>query len=309
LHCRSTFRCDCFAAEAAPTGAHYQKQKSSPTSAPAGIEVRAAPHCFVRLHKGRPVSGICLDTQSPASYIRLIPMRLSINIIIFGDTFFRSRFRQAIMGLAVAVKKICRNFRDYGLGTTAAKGLRYVARPLFERTTYRVYAIDLQGLTVAPAAAGDGLAFHIVRPGDAALIKQIGEAEEWLAGVLAAKLSNNGLCVAALHGSTLAGFNLIAFGEVYLPLVKLHKQLQPDEAWSEQISVGKEYRRQGLAANIRYCTFRELQSRGIARLYGATLVSNSASLKLARRVGFRDIEEIQYRSILGHRTWQYRKTG
>jgi len=213
------------------------------------------------------------------------------------------------MELALAVKKFFRNLRDYGLGTTAAKGVKYVARPLFEHTRYRVYAIDLQGLAVAPAVAGTGITFHSVRPGDAALIHQIGEAEEWLAGGLEAKLRNNGLCVAALHGGTLAGFNLIAFGTVYLPLVKLHKQLQPDEAWSEQISVGKEYRKQGLAANIRYCIFRELQSRGIARLYGATLVSNSASLKLARRVGFRDIEEIQYRSIFGHRTWQYRKIG
>jgi RimJ/RimL family protein N-acetyltransferase len=89
--------------------------------------------------------------------------------------------------------------------------------------------------------------------------------------------------------------------------VKLHRDLQPNEAWSEQISVRKEYRKRGLAADIRYVTFRELQSRGIARLYGATLTGNTASLKLARRAGFTEIEEICYRSILGHTTWQQRK--
>ena len=31
-HCRSTFRCDCFAAEAAPTGEFYQNELSRPTS-------------------------------------------------------------------------------------------------------------------------------------------------------------------------------------------------------------------------------------------------------------------------------------
>ena len=213
------------------------------------------------------------------------------------------------VGLSFVVKKIHRNLRDYGLGTTAAKGLRYVIRPLFEQTKYRVYAIDLQGLTVPFTVAGNELTFHIVRPVDFALIDQIGDTEEWLAGLLEAKLSNNGLCVAALHGNTLAGFNLIAFGEVYVPLVKLHKHLQQDEAWSEQISVSREYRKQGLAANIRYFTFRELQSRGIVRLYGGTLTSNTVSLKLARRVGFREIEEIDYRSIIGHKTWHYRKIG
>ncbi len=76
-------------------------------------------------------------------------------------------------------------------------------------------------------------------------------------------MSNNGLCIAVLHGDTLAGFNLIAFGEVYLPLVKLCKHLQPDKAWSEQISVSKEYRKQGLAAKIRYFTFGDCSPRGL----------------------------------------------
>jgi RimJ/RimL family protein N-acetyltransferase len=212
------------------------------------------------------------------------------------------------MNLGLAVKKIRRNANDYGFRTAVLKGVRYALRPLFEQITYQVYAIDLQGANF-PRRVGSDFMFHTVRPEDAAVIEQIGETEEWLEGVLQDKVRNGGLCIAALDAGRVAGFNLIAFREVYLPLVQLHRQLGVDEAWSEQISVRKEYRKRGLAADIRYATFGELQSRGIARLYGATLTGNTASLRLARRVGFAEVEEIRYRSICGYRTWRHRKTG
>ncbi len=210
------------------------------------------------------------------------------------------------MGPAVLVKKLERNVNDYGTLATAGKVFRYLLRPFFEHTTYRVYAIDLTGLAV-PKVERDDVAFRIVGPEDTVIIEQITGMEEWLAGTLKTKLLQNGLCIAAMAGQKVAGFNLIAFGKVYLPLVKLHKRLQPGEAWSEQITVAKDYRNKKLASDIRYFTFQQLQERGIANSMVRRLISNTASLHLAQRVGFRYIEDIHYFNLFGYKTWKYRK--
>jgi hypothetical protein len=210
------------------------------------------------------------------------------------------------MGLPVIVKKVKRNVYDYGTLAAAGKVFRYLLRPLFEYTSYRVYAIDLTGLAV-PRVERDDVAFRIVGPEDAGIIAQITGMEEWLAGTLKTKLLQGGLCIAAMKGQKVAGFNLIAFSKVYLPLVRLHKRLQPGEAWSEQITVAHEYRKKKLAADIRYVTFQHLQERGVAKLYGAALISNTASLYLAQRVGFRYIEDIHYVNLFGYKIRKYRR--
>jgi hypothetical protein len=204
------------------------------------------------------------------------------------------------------VKKFKRNVNDYGSLAAAGKVFRYLLSPFFEHITYRVYAIDLTDLAV-PRVERDDVVFRVVGQEDTGIIEQITCMEEWLEGQLKTKLLRNGLCIAAMEGHKVAGFNLISFSTVYLPLMKLHKSLNSYEAWSEQITVAKNFRKKKLATDIRYFTLQQLQKRGIAQLYGATQISNTASLHLAQKVGFRYIEDIHYFNLLGYKTWKYRK--
>jgi L-amino acid N-acyltransferase YncA len=87
--------------------------------------------------------------------------------------------------------------------------------------------------------------------------------------------------------------------------VNLTRRLHPRCAWSEHIAVRKEYRRSGLGAQLRFRIFQELKLRGVRRLYGGTLVTNSASLALARSVGFKEIADVHYRKILSFKRWRY----
>jgi RimJ/RimL family protein N-acetyltransferase len=103
------------------------------------------------------------------------------------------------------------------------------------------------------------------------------------------------------------GFNLISFGEVYIPLLKLRRALKDDEAWSEQIYIHKDFRRMHLASDLRYCVFEELKKRKIKTLYGSAWVSNEASLNLARKLGFANLMDIHFTRYLIFKTWKYIK--
>jgi L-amino acid N-acyltransferase YncA len=87
--------------------------------------------------------------------------------------------------------------------------------------------------------------------------------------------------------------------------VNLTRKLRPGCAWSEHIAVRKEYRRSGLGAQLRLRIFQELKRRGVRSLYGGTLVTNTASLALARSVGFREIADVHYRKFLSFEKWHY----
>ena len=100
-------------------------------------------------------------------------------------------------------------------------------------------------------------------------------------------------------------FNLINFEQAILILVKLKKELREGSAWSSHIAVKKEFRRTGLGSQVRYRIFEELKRRGIRRLYGGTLRSNMASLKLTRSVGFTEIVDIHYRKFFSFEDWKY----
>jgi len=67
--------------------------------------------------------------------------------------------------------------------------------------------------------------------------------------------------------------------------------------------VHKKYRRRGIAAALRYEVFRELKKRGIKRFYGGALKENTASLRLARAVGFHEFEIIQFIKVIEFKKW------
>ncbi len=143
----------------------------------------------------------------------------------------------------------------------------------------------------------------MIGPDDTALISQVEELEEWLQGGVAAKLDDGGVCLVALDGETVAGFNIVAFGRVEMPLVKTHRDFGKGNAWSEQITVNNRYRGKGLGAELRYRIFAELKERGVRRFYGGTLSDNEPNLKLTRKVGFTEIADIRYCKRFTTKSW------
>ena len=212
-----------------------------------------------------------------------------------------------IMSLKQIWFSIIRNITDYGIVATFTKIIKRLVTPFYQNDTYRIYCIDLS-LAPTPRPESNSLyVFGLATDQDPTIIEQIEKLAEWLRGDLSLKLSHGYLCVVALDGSKLAGFNLIALEIAHIPVLKLTWELAAGEAWSEQITVAPAYRRQGLGTALRYKAFKELRDRGINRFCGAALTSNLKSLKLAQRAGYTFTEDVQYLKILWHKQWRRRE--
>lgn len=203
------------------------------------------------------------------------------------------------------LRKFERNLQDHSLKVALRKSLLYVFRFAYEHTVYRLYRIDLVKSAAEQPTEIEGVTFKFLKPSDEASIRQVEQNSEWLSGTVKDRLAAGAICIVALDGEQLAGFNLVSFGEVYMPLIHLHRRFRSDEAWSEQIATVKTSRRKGLAAQLRYRIFKELRHRGIRTFYGAALHDNLPSLKLAQRVGFRQFVEIRYTRLFTRRRWRY----
>ncbi|MGV7223010.1 MAG: N-acetyltransferase family protein [Nitrospinales bacterium] len=200
------------------------------------------------------------------------------------------------------MQKIQRNLRDYGLRETSKKVAVTMLSPLYHHRVYRIYCIDLNSINGIESRPFE-LQFKINEPTDDNTIRQIEGMEEWLQGLVAKKLENHSICLAALEKGKVAGFNIVSFGRVYIPLLRISKNLGEHEAWSEQITVDRPYRRIGLGYELRRRIFKELKRRNILNFCGGTLRSNQLSLGLARRLGFREIEDIHFIKLLGIKKW------
>jgi len=207
--------------------------------------------------------------------------------------------------LSGLVHKVRRNWEDYGWATAAKKTFSYLIRAFYFQQVYRIYRIKLEAAAPPMEANVYNFEFRMLTPQDTDAIAQIEGIAEWLRGRLQAAIAAGQPCLAALDGDRVAGFNLIRMDRATLVLVNLTRRLHPRCAWSEHIAVRKEYRRSGLGAQLRLRIFQELKCRGVRRLYGGTLVNNSASLALARSVGFQEIADVHYRKILSIKKWRY----
>ena len=201
-------------------------------------------------------------------------------------------------------RRIIRNIEDYGALSASKKALAYCLKPFYEKKVYRIYGIELENAEVREVDR-DCFAFKIINKEDTEIVKQIEAMEEWLHGKLEEKLKRKGLCLVILDKERVVGFNLISFGEVYIPLLKLRKVFMQDEAWSEQITIHKDYRQRGLASKLRYRIFLELKKKGIKKLYGGALRNNEPSLKLARKVGFKELTDVHFLKFFGHKHYGY----
>jgi GNAT superfamily N-acetyltransferase len=204
-------------------------------------------------------------------------------------------------------RKLHRNLQDYGWRITLQKTLAYLVRAVYFQQVYRIYAIDLSTTKPIEDIKSSGFTFKILAPQNVDMIAQIENIAEWLRGDLTGAIAAGQLCLVALDGDKVAGFNLINFDHATLVLVNLTKKLRRDVAWSEHIAVQKEFRKTGLGSQLRFRIFQELKRRGIRRLYGGTLGTNIASLSLARSVGFKEIGDIHYRKFLSFQKWRFKR--
>lgn len=205
--------------------------------------------------------------------------------------------------------KLKRNVKDYGIRSAFGKSLAYLLRPVYESRTYRIYRIKLDAMEPSGSRELPGFTFRWARPGDGQAIRQIEGEAEWLRGELAGMLAGGALCATAWHGERLAGFNLIELGEAAIPLLRRTRRFRPSEAWSSHIAVLKDFRRNGLARELRYRVFEELRARNVRKLYGGALISNLPSLRLARSVGFTELVDVDFLKVFRAKTWRYRRVG
>jgi ribosomal protein S18 acetylase RimI-like enzyme len=151
------------------------------------------------------------------------------------------------------------------------------------------------------------LLFAFLEVDDQSAIEAIEQEYEFLRGKLKEDIRKGNLCLAVFHDGNVAGFNAIAFDNAYMILVNYNRTFRPGEAWSVHIAVFEDYRRMGLASNLRYQIFEELKQRGYKRLYGGVLRSNTASLKLAEHVGFEVFVDIVYTRFLFFKRWKFKR--
>jgi GNAT superfamily N-acetyltransferase len=218
-----------------------------------------------------------------------------------------SSFGIASPGLGGLTHRVQRNLEDYGWRITVKKTLAYLVRSVYFQQIYRIYRIKLDATLPPENFDKHVFAFRILTARDVDMIAQVENIAEWLGGQLKDKIAAGQLCLVALDGEKVAGFNLINFEHATLVLVNLKKELRRGFAWSEHIAVRKEFRRTGLGSQLRCRIFEELKRRGIRRLYGGTLPSNTASLKLTRSVGFQEIADVHYRKFLSFENWRYKR--
>lgn len=210
------------------------------------------------------------------------------------------------MDIKIIKRKFQRNLVDYGSAAALKKGFLYLLKNIYINRVYRIYRIKLSTHQKKSIENND-FVFKKIDVNDTNIIQQIEKLEEWLTGALAGKLAERSICIAALDGETVAGFNVVSYGEVYIPLINQSRTFKKGHAWSDQVTVNPKYRRRGLGSSLRFKIFQELKSRGFSKLYGGTLLPNEANLRLSRKVGLIEIVDVKYLKIANRQSWQYKR--
>jgi ribosomal protein S18 acetylase RimI-like enzyme len=195
---------------------------------------------------------------------------------------------------------------DYGFAVAIGKTIGFIFYYIYYTKIYRIYMIELKNYQPKEKSNGE-FQYRLIGCDDASIVKKIEGMEEWLRGKVADLLRKGALCLVAFKNEEVAGFNLATFGEVEMPLIKTKRKFREGDAWSIQITVDSKYRGRGLGSELRYRMFSELKKRRIKKFYGGTLRGNVANLKLSRKVGLREISDIEYIGILGWKRWNVRK--
>jgi ribosomal protein S18 acetylase RimI-like enzyme len=184
--------------------------------------------------------------------------------------------------------------------------ITYPFEKIYRRKDYLIYKKDLRKYVPNEKTNPSfEYKFYDSHNLDKKVTDQILAMEEWLTDKMESILKYGGLCITALDGEKVAGFNLVSFNEVYVPLLELNKKFRKDQAWSEQITVSKDYRKHGLGSILRYKMFNELKKRGYRSLYGGTMWDNWSNIELSKKVGFEIFVKVSFKRLFNNKKYTY----
>jgi GNAT superfamily N-acetyltransferase len=191
------------------------------------------------------------------------------------------------------IKKINRNFYNFGIWVTVKKTFYSLLNPVYRKLTYKIYLIDLNNFN-RPPMRSNKFDFKFVKEDDVNIIRQIEDMEEWLHNRIIDKLNNNCICLAAIENDTVAGFLIANPKELNIPWMKYKKSLRGNECYGEQITINKQYRKMGLATSLRLKVFDEIAKRGITKFYVGIPTWNRIIRKSVNKFGFTYLADISY---------------
>ena len=204
------------------------------------------------------------------------------------------------------VRKFTRNLEDYGLWLTLRKAINFLLKPVYQKKAFIIYELNIDGPPKRERNM-EGYISKLLATGDDSFINQIEEMEEWLKGSLKARIKTNGLCMALIKRNQVIGFNLATMGEGSIPLLKLRVITSNSEAWSEQITIHKDFRRKGLGTELRSKFYSELKNRGVIALYGHRQEWNIASKRSVRKYTSKELVKAEYTKIFNFERLRYTK--
>jgi GNAT superfamily N-acetyltransferase len=199
--------------------------------------------------------------------------------------------------MKVYLKKIIRNIEDYGYWISIKKAFNYIIRPIYSKRSLIIYEINLKNCD--EHLINSNYEFKLLNASDKKIIDIIEEKEEWLKGELRERISSS-FCMAILHKKNVVGFYLASFQVGRIPLLKLKMCIENDEAWGEQITIFRDYRRMGLGSKLRSAVYSELKKMGIKHLYGHRAEYNIASQKSVKKYLLRELLKAEQIIIIGY---------
>ena len=211
-----------------------------------------------------------------------------------------------MMKKKILLYKLLRNFNDYGFWICFKKSISYLCKPLYENVVFSIYKIEIENVEVQAAFKHD-FKFKLINTKDTRLISQIEKMEEWLQGKVEGKLQRDGICMVLMERDKVIGFYLAALNEVFIPLLKLKVIIEPSEAWGEQITITKKYRRNLLATELKSKVYSELRKSGIKNIYGHAALYNKVSLKSAEKFKSKHLTAVQYLRFFNYRILKLKK--
>ena len=210
------------------------------------------------------------------------------------------------MHLQRLMRKIFRYRHDYGYWISIKQVMLYLIRPFYENVALILLSIDVNSIP-EKELINDNVAYRLGNMDDASLITSIERMEEWLNERTMKRLSKHALCMLALMDQKLSGFYLANLGECDIPLIGLRLIKGLDEAFAEQITISKEYRRKGIATGLKNAIYAEFRKRGIKTVYAATRIYNKALLKFTSMYGAPKAILFRYIKVMGYRRLIYEK--
>lgn len=201
------------------------------------------------------------------------------------------------MHLKTVKRRFFRNLHDYGFWICLKKFVSSVLRAFYKNVNVIIYRLDIESNVKEPINLSS-FAFKLLSDRDHEEIAQVEEMAEWLEGKLKYNLVTKKLCMASFDNNKLIGFYLASFEEVFIPQLSLRVILRPDQVWAEEIMIHRKYRGKGLATELKYRIYLELQNRGINTLYACVSVYNKASLKSAEKFELTKAFHVKYLKFL-----------